>query len=207
MVIRVKICGVRTLEGAIAVRDAGAELAGLNFVPGSKRAIELDGARALIDHLGGVAKVGVFKDQSFAALTEHIGALPLDYVQLHGRETPELCAALAAAERCPPLIKALAPPFDQRAIDAYAPHVAMFLFDGATAGSGRTFDWSLLDVLAVPRPFLIAGGLNASNVRAAIDRPAAPAKPWGVDTASGVERAGAQDAGSIHAFVKEAKRA
>lgn len=200
MVIRVKICGVRSIEGAQAIRESGAELAGLNFVPGSRRAISVAAARELIPHLHGVAKVGVFKDQRAEEIIAHARELKLDYVQLHGSESADFCAELATTS--PPLIKALAPPFDQRAIDAYAPSVAMFLFDGATAGSGRTFDWSLLEFLAVPRPFLIAGGLSAANVRAAIDA----VHPWGVDTASGVERAGAQDAGSIRAFVKEAKR-
>jgi phosphoribosylanthranilate isomerase len=195
----VKICGVRTIAGAEAVKRAGADFAGINFVPTSKRRVELVLARELIRALAPVPAVGVFADQSIEELASIARALDLAYVQLHGTEPPSDCAEAA---KVAPVIKAL-PAGEHLDLSAYEPHVAFFLFDGPRPGSGETFSWDRLGTLALSRPYFVAGGLTPENVGEAIAR----LSPWGVDTASGVERGGAQDPERILAFVKEARRA
>jgi phosphoribosylanthranilate isomerase len=198
----IKICGVQTIEAARAITEAGADLVGLNFVPTSKRCVDLVRARDLIRALGDVVPVGVFRDQEVELVEKTAGALHLPYVQLHGSESAETCARLAGSFR---VIKAVSviEPFDPASLRIYEPYVEAFLLDGPSAGSGTPFDWSELDVSTVRRPFLLAGGLDPDNVANAI----ALVRPNGVDTASGVETRGTQDVDKIRTFVEKAKRA
>src|SRR5688572_20327695 len=147
MVTQVKICGVRTLRGAAAVKTAGADLAGLNFVSTSRRRLQLDIARQLAAALRPVKLAGVFADFPIEELRYIARALALDYVQLHGDESPELCSVLAKDHR---VIKAMSvtDALTAEQLAAYAPFVTLFLFDGPNPGSGAAFDWQHLIRLA-----------------------------------------------------------
>ncbi|HEY3779231.1 MAG TPA: phosphoribosylanthranilate isomerase [Rhizomicrobium sp.] len=206
MTVQVKICGLTRPEDAAAVLSAGADFAGLVFHPRSARHLRPDQAGAIAQHLRGrVGIVALLVDPVDDALVEIIGAVKPDWIQLHGRETPRRVAEVRArfATR---VIKALgiSDQTDLQQIAGQERVADMLLFDvkpsaGDTAGgNGRAFDWKLLRGLTVRKPWLLAGGLNAGNVAAAIRSANAP----GVDVSSGVETApGIKDADAIRAFV------
>lgn len=201
MELWIKICGVRTIEGAEAVRDAGGDFAGLNFVKASRRSIDPSAAREIRARLGAVVPVGVFKDQDQRTIESIADEVGLEWVQLHGAEPPEQCRALAVRFR---VLKAfnLDRAFDPTVLDAYRDHVAAFVFDGPHPGSGEPFDGALVRSTPVDRPYFIAGGLTPENVAEAVKAYA----PRGVDTASGIEdAAGDQDQARIAAFVHRAR--
>ncbi len=189
---------------------AGAELVGLVFFPPSPRAVTPAQAAALA--VPGPGRVGLFVDPDDALVAEVLAAVPLDILQLHGEETPARCAELRARFGLP-VMKALgvATRADLAALAAYAPAVDRFLLDakappGATrpGGNAAAFDWSVLAGAAIPRPWLLAGGLTPGNVAQAIRVSGAP----GVDVSSGVERAkGIKDPALIAGFVREARAA
>jgi phosphoribosylanthranilate isomerase len=200
----VKICGVTRLEDAEACARAGADAVGLNLVPASPRCLERRAARRLADALRGRLEViAVTADLDEAALRALWHDLGCDRLQLHGHESPALVEALA-----PMAFKAvrigddgdvtLATAFGGAPLLVDARHGAML------GGTGRRVDVTLVEPLARQRQVLLAGGLTADNVTEAI----AAVRPWGVDTASGVEAApGIKDASRIAAFVAAARSA
>jgi phosphoribosylanthranilate isomerase len=210
----VKICGLRDAAGTDAAVAAGADFIGLNFFPPSPRFVAPEQAAALIARLPatGPVPVGLFVDASDETIAATLAAAPLRMLQLHGEETPERAAAIRARFGLP-VMKALgvATAEDLGAIAAFAPVVDHFLFDakpppgGALpGGNAQPFEWRLLAGVAVPRPWLLAGGLTPRNVAEAIRTAQAP----GVDVSSGVEHArGVKDPALIHAFVAAAKGA
>jgi phosphoribosylanthranilate isomerase len=200
----VKICGVTRLEDAEACVRAGADAVGLNLVPASPRCLERAAARRLCDALRGRLEVVlVTADLDEAALRALHGELGCDRLQLHGHEPPALVAALGSLA-----FKAvrIGDGEDVGAAAAYggepllvdARHAALL------GGTGRRVDAALVEPLARRRPVLLAGGLTPENVAAAI----AAVRPWGVDTASGVESApGIKDSGRVAGFVAAARAA
>ena len=98
--MKVKICGITTLDDALAAIDAGADLLGFNFYPRSPRYIEPAACAALVNHLRGRGEratlVGVFVNIAADAVAACLDACNLDYAQLHGDEPPEDLAALGA---------------------------------------------------------------------------------------------------------------
>lgn len=207
----VKICGIKDAEGLAAVRQAGAEFCGFVFFPPSPRAVTPAEAAAIsAAQPGGPARVGLFVDPTDALLAEVLAALPLDLIQLHGDESPARCAEIRAAFGRP-VMKALgiASAADLEALADYAPVVDRFLLDAKAppgaplpGGNAAPFDWTLTAGRAIPRPWLLAGGLTPGNVAQAIAASGAP----GVDVSSGVEiRRGVKDPALIAAFVAAAK--
>ena len=208
----VKICGVNSPVALDAALAAGADMLGFVFFPPSPRALSPADAAALAAfHTGGAERVGLFVDPDDAEIEAALAALPLDVVQLHGGETPERCAAVRARFGLP-VMKALgvAAPPDLDALAAYAPAVDRFLLDakppaGAElpGGNAAPFDWRVVSGRAVPRPWLLAGGLTPGNVARALAESGAP----GVDVSSGVEKArGVKDPALVKAFVAAAKK-
>ncbi|MDY7100889.1 MAG: phosphoribosylanthranilate isomerase [Actinomycetota bacterium] len=198
----VKVCGVTRPADAVAAIDAGADALGLNFVPSSRRRIDVAAARAIVavvpDH---VMTVGVFRDQPVDEVLAITGELGLDAAQLHGDEPPEATAAVAAGVGT--VIKAVAA--GTPAADAVGDHAAdIVLLDAPEPGGGITFDWGLVGDLVARHDVLLAGGLAPDNVGDAVRR----VRPWGVDVASGVESApGCKDASLMARFVSEAHAA
>lgn len=206
----VKICGINDAAAMQAAAAAGADLVGFVFFPPSPRAVTPAQAAAIA--APGPAKVGLFVDPTDEAIAAVLAALPLDVIQLHGEETPERCAAVKARFGRP-VMKALgiASQEDLAALGHYAPVVDRFLLDAKAppgaplpGGNAAPFDWTLTVGLALPRPWLLAGGLTPENVAAAIGVSGAP----GVDVSSGVEKArGVKDPARIAAFVAAARAA
>jgi len=176
----VKICGITRLEDALAAVDAGANAIGFVFWPNSPRFLDPHRARAIAARLPPfVTPVGLFVNQP----REYVGGVAslvrLGAVQLHGDETPEFAASIAA-----PVIRAL--PIDRA--QAW-PEGATLLLDAhdpvQRGGTGRTIDWMAAAAIAARRRVLLAGGLTPDNVAGAI----AQVHPFGIDVSSGVERA------------------
>ncbi|MET0649203.1 MAG: phosphoribosylanthranilate isomerase [Pyrinomonadaceae bacterium] len=183
---RVKVCGITSLEDALAALDAGAHMLGFNFYARSPRYITPAEARKVVEQLPeGVSCVGVFVNEPAPAEVERIArAAGLGAVQLHGDETPEFCRSLGGLTT----IKALRVGADYTPESAARYQTDAVLLDayvaGARGGTGHTFDWTLATLTRerVPRLFL-AGGLNPDNVASAV----AAVRPYAVDVCSGVE--------------------
>jgi phosphoribosylanthranilate isomerase len=206
---RIKICGITNLEDARAACEAGVDAIGLNFYPRSPRALSIKIAgnvRASIP--SSVQVFGVFVNAKADEVAKIFRDAHLDALQLHGDESPATVAELA---RIAPVFKALrvGPDFSAATLENY-PGVSGFLFDTADArpgqygGTGRLADWGVAQQAARSHKVILAGGLNAENVAAAILQ----VRPYGVDVASGVEASpGAKDHVQVRAFVREARRA
>lgn len=158
-----KICGMRQAENIRTVEKLGIDLMGFIFYPRSPRY-----AGEEPEYLpAGVGRVGVFVDEYPDNIRERVERFRLDYVQLHGDETPEYCLGLKRSGLR--LIKAfsVAGAEDLAATDRYAGLCDYFLFDTKTSGyggSGRTFDWSLLENYRGETPFLLSGGLGPDSL-------------------------------------------
>nr|WP_052401922.1 phosphoribosylanthranilate isomerase [Roseomonas aerilata] len=211
----VKICGLSDRAGLDAAVAGGAEMIGLVFFPASPRAVTGARAAALLAHAPGEGwplRVGLFVDASDEEIAAVLDAAPLDLLQLHGEEGPARCASLRARFGLP-VMKALgiATAADLALLDEYAPVVDRFLLDAKPApgaalpgGNAAAFDWSLLAGRAVPRPWLLAGGLTPENVAEAVRATGAP----GVDVSSGVEASrGVKDPARIAEFIRAARGA
>jgi len=201
--VKVKICGITDLETAIGAAEAGADALGFVFAP-SKRMVRPETAKEIIRALPPfVARVGVFADQPLEEVREIAARCGLDYVQLHGQESPGYCCRVGL-----PVIKAFRVR-DRASLDMVAryPEVAAILLDAynpvALGGAGVAFDWEIVAGISFPRPLVLAGGLNAANVARAITR----VRPYAVDVSSGVETNGRKDLAKITAFIRRAKEA
>lgn len=210
MDIRVKICGLRQPADVAAAAEAGAAYVGFVFFERSPRNVTLAEARALALQVPpGIAKVALTVDATDTALDAIVAEVPLDMLQLHGRESPERVSAVRARHGLP-VMKAvgLSGPEDLAALDLYQTVADQILVDakppkGAAlpGGNGLAFDWRLLLGRAWRRPWMLAGGLTPENVALAIRSTNARQ----VDVSSGVESApGVKDAGLIRAFIKAA---
>ena len=217
---KVKICGVRSVENALAVADAGADMIGLNFYPKSPRYLTTGQASEIARELraaSGDARprlVGVFVNASAEEVREFVARVGLDFAQLSGDESINTLSELegiafkairpadVAAARAD--VARLAPAFPQGSaapsilLDAYNPKLY--------GGTGETASESIARVVnaAAPR-LMLAGGLNPNNVAGRVRR----IRPWGVDVASGVEAEtpGIKNLGLVRAFIQAVRAA
>jgi phosphoribosylanthranilate isomerase len=204
-VVRSKICGITRIEDALSAAEAGADAIGLVFYAKSPRAVSVQQARAIIAALPPfVTTVGLFVDASRQELDEILAAVPLDLLQFHGDESPAFCEVLQR-----PYIKALrVKPGDDLAaqVAAYGQASGVLLdtyVPGIPGGTGEAFDWSLVPQ-GLSKPIILAGGLVAENVAAAIRQ----VRPYAVDVSGGVEAGkGIKDAEKIRAFMRAVKTA
>ena len=201
---KIKICGIKTVKDALAAMEAGADLIGFNFYPKSPRYIDVGICRDIMSVMrkhGHVTYVGVFVNAPVEEIYATIETCGLSFAQLHGDETPEMLntlngKAFKAFRGIPSDITG----YERNDAPALLVDAAV---KGVYGGSGVTADWSAAAELAKKYPLLLAGGLTPENVADAVRQ----VKPWGVDTASGVEsEPGKKDAAKMIQFVKEVKR-
>ena len=203
--VKVKICGITNWPDARCAVEAGADFLGFNFYRPSPRYISPAKARAIIRRLPrGIAAVGVFVNEPDSSMRKIARAAGLDFLQLHGEETPELVAQLRATL---PVIKAV------RVQNGFQPaqlvryrRASAFLLDGFDprrhGGTGNTFNWRLARRAGSRGRIFLAGGLTAENVAEAIR----VARPYAVDVCSGVEsRPGRKDPARISALMDAVK--
>jgi phosphoribosylanthranilate isomerase len=198
----VKICGVCTLDDALACADAGADAIGFNFWPRSKRYITVEDAARIARRLPPQLRtVGVFVNPTEDDVTRAFAAGAIDLAQLHGDETPDFCLRFAGR-----YWKALRLRDQQSLVelDRYSCDILLIDADAPDyGGSGARAPVELARAAASRRRVLLAGGLTPENVADAIRA----VRPFGVDVASGVERSpGVKDWIRVTAFVAAAKR-
>jgi len=208
----VKICGLSTPETMEAALKAGADMVGLVFFQNSPRHVTLEVAKELAARASQRAEVvALTVDADDAALDAIVRALAPEYLQLHGRETPErveeiqrkfgvsAIKALGVSEAADFAMADAYKAADALLIDAKPPR-------GATrpGGNGIAFDWRLARGFAPRKPWMLSGGLDAGNIGEAIRLSLARS----VDVSSGVESApGVKDPAKIRAFIDAARMA
>ena len=200
---RIKICGITRIEDGLVAAQVGADAIGLVFVDQSPRRVSIETARAIVAALPPfVSTVALFVDPSPAQVNSVLRDVRPDCLQFHGAETPEFCAGFGIpwlkAARVKPetdLLQFATSYVGAQGVllDAYSP--------AAHGGTGERFDWSLIPA-HLPRPLILAGGLEPGNVAEAVRR----VRPWAVDVSSGVEAAkGIKDAAKVAAFISEVR--
>ncbi len=201
----VKICGITTPDAMTAALESGARFVGFLFIPSSRHAIEPEAAAYLAHFVpSDVYKVGLFQDADDAHITRVLQEVPLDMLQLHGKESPGRVAEIKQLTGLP-VIKALSlqSEADFAMIEGYEAIADWLLFDAPKGGSGKTFDWHLLrrycQRTPLIRPWMLAGGLNEANIGDALSL----LDPDAVDVSSGVETGGVKDATKIRRFVEQ----
>lgn len=195
---RIKICGITSEGDALAAVRCGVDSLGFNFHPASPRFIEPARAAAIKRVLPPfVCCVGLLVDLPIDAVRSVVAESDMDVLQFHGAETAALCDEAGL-----PYIKALPAKSRQFLVDSAKqyPRARALLIDtavkGQFGGTGVTFDWSIVPTLS--KPVIVAGGLDAVNVRHAM----LALSPYAVDVSGGVEKAkGIKDEGKMNAFV------
>lgn len=188
----VKICGLTNLEDALAAVESGATALGFNFVRSSPRFVEPEGLKAWISHIPGhIWKTGVFMDELPSRIEALARDLRLHVVQLHGNEKPENMPRNFRLWKAARVSRG----FQLGRFDNY--EIEALLLDGPA--SGVTFDWRA--AAGAKHKVILAGGLDATNVREAIER----VKPWGVDACSRIETVpGRKDHARMRQFIETA---
>ena len=216
---KVKMCGISKIETIPAVIEANPDYMGLVFAP-SKRQVTVDQAKTLVEelhkqyanrynrdaeqysnqtliHQESIKTVGVFVNETVESLLKIAKEVKLDVIQLHGDEDESFIQTLKEQSNVE-VWKAVQV---RSAADAEAwidSSADMLLFDAyhkdERGGTGEVFDWSSLDEFE--RPFMLAGGINSTNVARAIRT----VRPYGIDISSGIETEGVKDDEKIKAF-------
>lgn len=208
---KVKMCGISKVETIPAIVDAKPDYMGLVFAP-SKRQVTVEQAKILIEELHKqcinhydikvVKTVGVFVNETLDNLVRIADTANLDVVQLHGDEDETFIQSLKERTNVEvwKAIQIRTAADTEKWIDS---SVDMLLFDAyhkdERGGTGEVFDWSSLD--AFERPFMLAGGIDSTNVARAIRT----VRPYGIDISSGIETNGVKDDEKITAFTKIVK--
>ena len=196
---RVKICGITRLEDAVLAQNLGADALGFVFVPASARYLSAESAVSIVEKMSPfVTCVGLFLNEQAEEVNRILTLMPGMVPQFHGQESPEYCdqfglsylKAVGVGEGVPSASELAA---YQRA--------SGFLFDsnapGQLGGTGHTFDWTQLTG-DLDRPLILAGGLDAGNVRSAIEQ----VGPYAIDVSTGVEASkGVKDPNAMTAFM------
>ena len=181
--IPVKICGITSCEDAELAVNYGASAIGMIFYQDSPRNIYPDKVEAWISSIPEkVKKVGVFVNEKQKNIKTIVEKLNLDYIQLHGDESPEYCDKMIK-----PVIKTfrVGTNFDPDILDNFQVHA--FLFDTYQevkyGGTGKSFNWDLISDLETNTPIILSGGLSPENIIKGIET----VQPSAIDVNSGVE--------------------
>lgn len=194
MSVWIKICGLTSADAVAAAVDGGADAVGFVFHERSVRNLAPARAAALAAAVpGGVLRVAVTRHPAQALVDAILAGFAPDVLQTDAADLATL--ALPATLGVLPVLRTGA------ALPALPPRC---LFEAARSGAGETADWALAATLAGRTELVLAGGLDAGNVAAAIAR----VRPYGVDVSSGVESApGRKDAARIRDFIAAARAA
>jgi phosphoribosylanthranilate isomerase len=203
--VKVKICGITSVEDAEEAVEAGADALGLMLYPGSPRYISLETAQIIERRLPPyIIRVGVFADAAPEDVFSAMHRCGLNLLQFHGRETPEFCRQFgmmtmkAFRIRDAQSLQELADyQTDAFLLDSYVP--------GKEGGTGETFNWELaVEAGKYGKPIFLAGGLTPENVAEAVRK----VRPFGVDVSSGVEQSpGKKDPAKMRAFIAAVRSA
>ena len=202
----VKICGITRVQDAELAAGLGASALGFVFWPNSPRVVSAEAAKAIVANVPAtVLKVGVFVDQPVDEVARIMDEVGLDVAQLHGHESPEYCRQLTIRLKADTtrrtVIKAIGMADNGSThIDDFDADVVL-LVDAKDAarfgGTGKTVNWDSAREIAATRRTILAGGLNAANIKLAVRS----VRPYGVDVSSGVESSpGVKDPNRLRTF-------
>ena len=186
--IKLKICGVKSVDEARQLRESGVDLVGLNFIPGSSRFISLEAADEIMAELksSSIQTVALFAGRPLDEVDDYASRLDVDYIQLHGNEPAEYAKGVNAT-----VIRAIAVDSNQTAQELIKFMQGFpadyFMLDRQRQGQGSIVDLELAAevISALPDKIFLAGGLNADNLVEVLAR----VRPYGIDIASGVRDA------------------
>jgi len=198
MACLIKICGLTRPADIEAVNTARPDYIGFIFAK-SRSQIDAAAAAHLREKLSpDITPVGVFVNESIDKVAQLVHNGVIDAIQLHGDEDEDYIQTLKSQVDAP-IIKAISvqqPGDVQKRANTCADYI---LLDSKGGGTGKAFDWDLIG--DVPRKFFLAGGLNANNVEAAINK----IHPYAVDASSGVETNGQKDPEKIMEFIRRVR--
>lgn len=197
--VKVKICGVTSIEDAEEAVEAGADALGFMFYEGSPRRISVEAAETIERRLPPfIIRVGVFVNPTMEEVYAAMHRCRLNLLQFHGKETPEFCQQFGIMtmkafqmKDASSLLELPKYRTDAFLLDSYVP--------GQAGGTGKTFNWELaVEAEKFGKPIFLAGGLTPDNVAEAVRT----VKPFGVDVSSGVESSpGKKDPDKVRAFI------
>ncbi|WP_106151448.1 phosphoribosylanthranilate isomerase [Marinilabilia salmonicolor] len=203
--IKIKVCGMRDHQNILDVAMLDPDYMGFIFYPKSPRfagnILNPETTRLLPDK---IHKTGVFVNATLNEIKETSLKFNLSTAQLHGNESPDLCKELR--ENGLEVIKAfsLKKQSDLNATNQYREACDFFLFDTPTArygGSGKKFDWSILEGILLSRPFFLSGGIEAEDASGILKE--CPIEPYALDINSKFETApGFKEIASVEKFIK-----
>ncbi len=183
LIPKVKICGITNYEDAVAATDMGADILGFNFYPKSPRFVTPQQAMDIIGKLPAfIDTAGVFVNASMEQIHETMDVCPLDWVQLHGDETPEFCRLLLSySVRTMKAIRVRSQTDIESADSFFTDAILLDAFDPQKyGGTGLTFDWNIIGHIG--KRIFLAGGINPDNAADAINLGV-----YGIDVCSGIE--------------------
>ena len=183
LIVKVKICGITNYQDAAAAIDMGADLLGFNFYPKSPRYIAPAKALELINKLPGFIDIaGVFVNESIEKIYETKNLCQLDWVQLHGDESPEFCKEfLSHNVKTMKAIRVKDQADIQKAENYFTDAILLDAFDPEKyGGTGIAFDWNIVG--HIDKRVFLAGGINPNNVVEAVELGV-----YGIDICSGIE--------------------
>jgi len=203
MATKLKVCGITDLADARYLAGEGVDYLGFIQHEDSPRYISPSLVRQMLDWLYGPESVGVFVNKSADEVNAVADEAGFDYVQLHGEESPETCAAIDL-----PIIKAIRVRHDASSdhlramMQRYEDQVQHFLLDthnsSVWGGTGESFNWRLARELSSEYSIFLAGGIDAENVERAVQT----MRPYAIDLSSGLEDApGEKSFAKIDAFL------
>jgi phosphoribosylanthranilate isomerase len=196
--VRIKVCGIIHPDDAEAAVDLGVDLIGLNFVPGTPRALSLEQAERIAERVAGrVERVAVFRDAPWDQIQRVTRRVDLERVQFHGDETEEDIELVDF-----PVIKAVRGA-DREAAETYPGTLLLLDHPTRGGGQGQAWNWSeAAALIAEGVDIILAGGLSPENVSQALEA-LGDLLPWGVDVATGIEGDGyRKDPARMRAFVE-----
>jgi phosphoribosylanthranilate isomerase len=183
LIVKVKICGITNYDDAMAAADMGADLLGFNFYPKSPRFVTREQAAGIINKLPAFVDIaGVFVNEPFDRIRQTMDECQLDWVQLHGDETPEFCQSfLSLNVRTMKALRVKGQNDIRQAEDYYTDAILLDAFHPEKyGGTGLAFDWNIVG--HINKRVFLAGGINPDNAPAAIELGV-----YGIDLCSGVE--------------------
>lgn len=207
--MRLKLCGITDIKQLHALDAMQVDFAGFIFYPHSPRfVLNHLSARQIAAEEVGIKKVGVFVNADYDEIMLQAAACKLNYIQLHGEETPELAARLSKAIKT---IKAfrITSKDDFAGLTDYMDAVDLLLFDTRASqhgGTGKKFDWQLLLEQEIQKPFLLSGGIGMEDVEAlhAFRKHPCASMLYGIDVNSRFEAApGIKDMQQIKTFITQ----
>ena len=195
MTVEVKICGLDRAESVDAAVNAGAKLLGFVFYPPSPRNLTPRQASQLTIRVSAeVKRVGLLVNPTDKFISDILDTNDLDLIQLHGEETPERLTEIKRLTNLGVIkVIKISNVRDLSSIYEYERVSDWLMFDAAApkdmkgalpGGNAISFDWKILKDVKISRPWILAGGLNAENVKKAVKISGARV----VDVSSGVEK-------------------